>query len=298
MNLDEYVMLSESMGVPIEVYDLTNKLVKSFIKEKNKRNKIVDKDGINFSYIFNSSTIKDSFVDEIFLQVNISSKDFNSFYNYNLSNWDNINKKFKNLVIKISLSFENIKDFKEIISHELLHAFEDYKRRIGDNMGLTKLDGEYTSFQTKTLTDISINFTKPLKYIEYFLYYLMSIEKRANVTQLYFELKKMDFNIEDIKSKRYKELSFYKIYNNIKDNGDLILNSLNDEELKLLNEHISKIKPLKSIYSKDNNKMISNLKKYFKLESEKVLKKMNKVLLLYIDEEFVNNYIKNYKYKI
>ena len=298
MNMNECIMLKESMGVPIEVYELTNKLVKSFIKEKNKRNSVVRGDVMEFSYVYDSSPIQNTFVDEIILFLNVSSKDLNSYYDYKLSNWISKDKRFKKIFITISISFENLKDFKDIVSHELLHAFADYKRRIGDNMGLTKLDGEYISFQTKDLTNISKNFTKPLKYIEYFLYYLMSIEKRANVTQLYFELEKMDFNIEDIKNKRYKELSFYKIYNNIRNNGDLILDGLNDDELKLLNEYIGKIKPLKSIYSKNNNKLIYNLKKYFKSESEKVLKKMNKVLSLYIDEEFVKNYIKNYKYKI
>jgi hypothetical protein len=286
MNSERFRLLVESKGIPSGIITLTNIIYNKYInyptneimKDKNNNER--------YSILVNKNELEYPFFDKLFIYINIVNNEQSSYYGHTLSNWDEINKIYETININIFILKNNISDLKELISHELFHAYEDYKRKLNINKGFKDINQNNISIETDELQKIKSKFSNndKLNKLSYFVYYMLNIEKRANISQLYFELKKYNLTKKDINSGIYKNLTFYAIYQTIKNDAEKLINSLNDDEINLFGEYI-KNSAINNLYSVDKIAFKKRLIQYFKKESENTLKKMRKIMIEYLEDE-------------
>jgi len=286
MNADRFIYLTEAKGIPNIIKLLTDKIYEKYINYP-KNEIIYDNDEYRYSIKIDKNEIENSFFENLFLYIILTNnKSKSSYYKHNLSNWNDKYKIFDKIIIQIFLVKENLDDLKEIISHELHHAFEDYKRKLNTNKNFKDVDSNLISTETDELITISNKFKNNYKLnkLSAFIYYLLNIEKKANISRLYYELKKYNLTKKDINNNEYQKLFFYKIYKEINNSTESLINSLNKEELNLFKEYI-KHTSINNLYSNDDNIFKKRIINYLKNNSEETLKKMRKIMIEYLEDE-------------
>lgn len=287
-------LLYESLGLPKVVYDLTELIYKQFL---NYNEDLILQTSDRKVYVIklNKKDYENSFFNELKLSVEITNNDISDDSRYipEINGWNDIEKIFNVVKIRIIVNIENKNNIKELIAHELLHAYDDYKTKLNTNIGFIDGNSNYFTINTPELNQIFNKFgdDRKLHFLAYYVYYLLEPEKRANVTQLYFELQKHKFTKEDITSEKYKTLTFYKNYLNINENAENIVNYLNENELSLFKEFI-KNSYLVSLYSKSDDVFKRRIIKYFKEKSETTMRKMQKIMMQYLNDGFLMEYDK------
>jgi hypothetical protein len=284
LNKEEYKLLIESMGLSPIVSDLTDIVFQKYLKEKDNPY-LIDNNKKTYVIVVDDKEYNKSFFNQLNVIINIvNEEDTVSKYLPKYSNWIEDTMIFDEIFIEIQVDYNSIDDIRELIAHELTHSFEDYNRKKKSNNSFGDVNYNYFSVFTPELNNIIEKFGKndKLNKLVYFIYYLLEPEKKANVTQLYFELKKLKLNKEDIVNGNYKSLTFYKIYDNINKYSFGLLNSLNDNEIELLKEFV-KESYFSNLYSESNDIFINRLYKFFKEKSERALNKMRKITYLYFD---------------
>jgi hypothetical protein len=283
MNSERYVLLNESKGIPNIIKMLTDVVYNKFMNYPEDQ---IIKDNNLYSILINKNEFKYPFFEKLFVFINIVDNEQSSYYKHTMSDWNDIDKIYKNIHANIYITKNNIDELKELISHELFHAYEDYKRKLNSDKGFKDIDQNNVSIETDELQKIKNKFgnNDKLNKLSYFVYYMLNIEKRANVSRLYFELKKNNLTKKDINSEIFKKLTFYIIYQNIKNESEGLINSLNDDELNLFGEYIQN-SAINNLYSNDKIAFKKRLIQYFKTESENTLKKMRKIMIEYLEDE-------------
>jgi hypothetical protein len=165
----------------------------------------------------------------------------------------------------------------------LHHAYEDYELKLKTNKGFNDRNPNYYSFDTDELNNVRDKFknNNKLLFLSYSIYHLMNVEEKANVAQLYYEMDKLKFTKEDIQNGKYKDFTYYKNYLNINKYSESYVNSLNNEELKLLMEY-AKHTGIKKIITNDINAFKRKLINFLKTNSEYVMNKMKKIMIEYL----------------
>ena len=286
MNSERYRLLNESKGIPSGIIELTKTIYNKFINYPS--NEIIKDNNNNkrYSILIDKNEISYSFFDKLFIYINIVDVEQSSYYKHTMSDWNDVDKIYEKIHINIYITKNKINDLEGLISHETFHAYEDYKRKLNSGKGFNDINQNNISIETDELQNIKNKFgnNEKLNKLSWFVYYMLNIEKRANVSQLYFELKKFNLTKKDINSGIFKNMTFYHTYETIKNESEGLINSLNDDELILFGEYI-KNSAISNLYSTDKIAFKKRLIQYFKTESENTLKKMRKIMIEYLEDE-------------
>jgi hypothetical protein len=292
MDFNTYILLNESKGIPLIVKDLTNNVIDNFLKNPEEFLFEKQKDRDIYSIIISGNNVEKPFFSKLYVYITIF-KDLNkdSYYKYDLSKWNENLKIFDKVMIEINITNDEIDELKDYLTHELIHAYEDYNRKLNTNKGFSDLEKNTFSLETPEQQTAKENFgnNDKLNLLYHYTYYLLHPERRANIGAVYFELKKYKLTKEDIDNGDYKKLFYYKLYQKINDGISNLVNSLNDEEIKLFGEYIKK-SSIKNLYSDNVNLFKRRLIDYMKKRSEETLYKMRKITYEYLSD---NNLMEN-----
>jgi hypothetical protein len=295
MDFDTFVLLTESKGIPQIVKNITDILISKFFK--NSRKFLLKKDLEYNIYLlkFSHEDLNELFFHDLFVYLYVydefTKKD--SFYNYNINEWNENFKMFNQVVIRIYINKNEINDLSRILAHELIHAYEDHCRIIKTNKGFLNINPDEFSLETVKQIEIKEKFgdNPKLNKLYYYTYYLLFPERRANIGAIYYELKEFELTKQDIDDGKYKDMLYYKIYLQIKENISNLMKSLTDEEAKLFGEYI-KGSAFKKLHSNNlqlfKQRIIVNFKKY----SEETMFKMRKLTYSYLSD---NHLMENFK---
>ncbi len=288
-NIDMNLVL-ESMGMPEAVREITDI---AYGKLENIEHKI--KTGRKmFDIIISKNETRQAFFNKLLIIIDIVAEDEDiSRYIPIINGWDDVNKTYNIVKIEIKTTKENSLDIKELIGHELLHAYTDYKQKLNTDKGFNERNPNYITFNTEELNKIRNKFNGNivLNKLIYYIYYLMQIEVNANVLQLYYQLEKLKKNknyktsaeeLYAIKHGSFEDLDNYLIYSIINNNSEYYVNSLTKNELDLFGEYI-KHTAINSLYSTDDKAFKKNVISFLMNKSTNVMKKMKKIVAEYIN---------------
>jgi len=280
-----FLLLSEAQGIPDAVKYYTNILYHEFIFYP-KEGIIYKNDSDNYYIIVKGGDNKLSFFNELLMEVIIYENNHDaSYYKFDVSGWDENNRKFDRIFIKINMKSDEIPRLREDISHELHHAYEDYKRIANKKEGFLDLRNNITSTDTIEMRAIYNEFKDDdiLLKLSNYIYYLLGVEKRANVSAMYQELIKFKLTKQDINDGAYKKMRFYEKYLTIINLTPKMVDSLNSEQLELFGRYV-RASSINKIYSPNSSVFKKNLINYFKTESEEMLIKSRKMLMEYLTD--------------
>lgn len=285
-------VINEGMGMPNVIKNIVNLSNKLF--NENNNGKICgsgDSRYVESKIVIDGNNINDSFFNDLIIVVreyDSDSQNLHSFYVPKLSEWDVVNNKFDIFYITISLNKDNLYEFSEKLTHELLHAYEDYKR-ILKGRGFNNLDQERITVDGDRLTNINRYMIGRLLPIKAMIYLNLDTEKRANIAQFYAELNKNEITINSIKNNSYKNLSGYNIYKNMYNTVSNLIDNLNTNEINILIDYCI-IMNLGSIINRNESETITEKDfknrfiKYIQTGANNTMIKMDKIVWEYIND--------------
>ncbi len=274
-------LIWECKGIPDVVINIVEIVYVKFENTKPKNDKL----GLLYNIQLDRNDVQKPFFNKLEVLILIGENpDLNPHYSPEYNVWDDANRVYDMVKIRVIVSEDYKSEIKELIGHELLHAYNDYRLKFNTNVGFVDRDKNYYSNNTVELNKIKEKFKNnaTLNYLTTFIYYLMKTENKGNVTQLYFELEKRNYTLDDINKGKYKNDTFYSIYRKINKYAGDYMDLLNQNELILLGEFISHTN-VKKLYSPNINVFKKNMINYFRIESENVLRKMHKIMIEYLE---------------
>ena len=290
--INEYTnpkVLEEAKGIPIIVKELT-----PFIFEEFKKIYRVTQFEYLIDFTKEEIPLEGIYFEKINVHVVINESGGQALYRSNLSDWNEVDQIFKSVNIELELTRPELESFEKFLSHELLHSYEDYKGKL-NNAGFLDRSENQINIYTSGLLDKKDKFGKNVKLhmLINYLYYLMSIEKRANVASVYFDIDKENITLSGF-NENPDQVRYYAIYNNIKNNGPGLVDTLTTDEIKLLREYIlqSSVAFIGNARNNDE-KLKKELKKYFTEKSQYCLKKIERIVKYYLDENYVDRFEEN-----
>lgn len=173
------------------------------VKYELSKDQLIDEEGKEF--------FQNIFFDKII--IDSSKSNSNTAYLPNKSHYDKINKSLDLVYIKIDIKEENTYDkLVRALSHELTHAYENYKRQLNGKNSLLSLVSNNTKYYKAIHYNNDGSFDDCIKSMEY---YLTSFEKNAFLTEFRASLEGK--KIRDYKDalENFKKTEIWQQYNGL-----------------------------------------------------------------------------------
>ena len=287
--INEYTdpkILNEAKGIPDIIKYLVPFVSDEIIEEYNTGKK-------DFKLKLSQADLglNDLYFKYLNIDFKIEDNPYGGAYNYTNSAWDNKKKIFNTVEINLSISKDMFNQLNSLLAHELLHSYEDFKTRMSDKGFLNRTPNQLTPDASNLLPIEEKYQDHPkIQSLIQSIYYLMSVEKRANVASVYHDLENYNFTLDSYNNNK-TSLRMYYIYDNILNQAPKIVDSLNDYELDGIREYIQQSSiAYVGNNKKDNNRFKNDFKKYLVDNSGYCLKKIDNIVNYYLDENFVNKF--------
>lgn len=244
--------LFEERGHNDDIIEAANDIINA-IKDSDEFAKFVKnpEEGACFPFVVENGTFfSKAMIDIIWRESHATY--YNGGYNALTAVFDKEKNIFE-IPIRISIESDNLKYFLRFtgaaIAHELMHAYEDYQRRLKGGNGLSRLgvNGGYAE-AVKGLSSTQAVVRK----LSDIIYGTRQSELNAQINQAYKEIVDMDFAgaNKTIITAKAKETSAYQIYLRLLNDLDYLRNITDkDTQKEVLDFFNEKISPKMKVYS-------------------------------------------------